>query len=380
MNETVELEELEEQIKPSEFYHEGLHSTSVSFVKLLLMPFVFFAMLGFPTAYGNYISVVSGFAAAAFFIFCGFFTLAPDQKVRHEKIGRALKRSWILFAVLFVFYLALNVAYFAYMGALKQLFSPELLRLRVFFNFLVLNVWPLPVGSGIWFIQSLAYAYLFFFLAEKLKLSKFYLPLLIVLLVAMLLCGEFAKIVGFPYFGFPYIPGGVFTKAIPFMLIGMFLRKGIDKLARIPWFVYLITFFLGIGITVGEFSLLARLGLLVYTGNAIGHAVMAISLCCLALTKPDAVDNFLGEHGESYAFRMYAHCQPIDFLLWFVLLELFPEYVAMLTEYRGLIGLAVCFILAFLIGLIKFVLLAARQQNLAEAEDEDEEDEAEQES
>ncbi len=380
MNETVELEELEEQIKPSEFYNEGLHSTSVSFAKLFLMPFVFFAMLGFPTAYGGYVSAVSGFAAAAFFIFCGFFTLAPDQTVRREKIGRALKRSWILFVILFVVYLAISIAYLAYIGALDQLGSADFLRKRTFFHFLVLNVWPMPVGSGIWFIHSLAYAYLFFFLTEKLKLSKFYLPILIFLLVAMLLCGEFAKVVGFPYFGYAYIPGGAFTKAIPFMLIGMFLRKGIDKLSRIPWFVYLITFFLGIGITVGEFLLLSRLGLLVYTGNAIGHAVMAISFCCLALTKPDAMDNFLSEHGESYAFRMYALCQPVDFLLWFVLLELFPEYVAMLTEYRGLICLAICFVVAFVTGLIKFEILDARQQNLAETDGENEEDEDKHES
>lgn len=342
------------------------------------MPFVFFALLGFPSAVGGYVSAVSGFAAAAFFIFCGFFTLAPDRKVRMEKIGRALKRSWILFAILFVFYFALSVAYLAYMGTLNQLFSAEFLRLRVLFNFLVLNVWPLPVGSGIWFIQSLAYAYLFFLLAEKLKLSKFYLPLLVLLLAFMFLCGEFALVVGFPYFGYPYLPGGAITKAIPFMLIGMFLRRGIDRLARIPRFVYVITFFFGAALTVGEYLLLARLGLFVYAGNAIGHAVMAISLCCVALTKPDTVEHLFGEHGESYACRMYVFCQPIDLLLWFFFRALFPEYLTQVTNYRAFIGLVLCFALAFLIGWIKFEICHARQMR-EETEDPESEQEAEQE-
>ena len=351
-------------MKLSEFYNEGLHSTSVSCAKLLLMPFVFFALLGFPTVIGGYVSAVSSFAAAAFFILCGFFTLAPDRGLRQKKVRRALKRSWILFAVLFVAYVALSVAYLAYMGTLNQLFSAEFLRFRTLINFLVFNVWQLPIGSEIWFMQSLAYAYLFFLLAEKLKLSKLYLPLLVVLLVAMLLCGEFAKLAGFPHFGYAYIPGGAITKAIPFMLIGMFLRKGIDKLARIPWFIYLIAFFLGAGLTVGEYILLSRLGLLVYTGNVIGHAVMAISLCCMALTKPDAVDNFFGDHGESYALRMYALCQPVDFLLWFVLHLLFRESMVQVLQFRSLIGLAVCFGLAFLISFLKFSIRDANRKSL----------------
>ena len=346
------MNNVQEEWLPSEYYQEGMHSTSV-----------FFSLIGIPTTVGSIVSNVSSFAALAFFIFCGFFVLAPDQTLRMGKIRRALKRSWIYFAILFVIYFVLSLIYLAYFGTLNQLASPEFLRLRNLFNFLVLNIWPLPVGSGIWFIQSLAYAYLFFYVAEKSKLSKFYLPIFIFLVAFMLLSGEFAKVVGFPYFGYPYIPGGFLTKAIPYMLLGMFLRKIVDRLARIKWSVYLIAFFSGAAVTVGEYFLLSYLGLLVYTGNTIGHAIMAISFCCMALTKPDFVDNFFGELGESYALRMYALCQPFDFLLWLVLQQISPETFLQINAYRSFIALAVCFLLTFLISFFKFEINEGRKQN-----------------
>ena len=180
------------EIKLSEFYNKSKVSCHVDLVKFLLMPFVFFALLGFPVSgtIGDYISSISNFAALSFFTFCGFFTLAPNQETRMKKLTRAVKRAWLFFLILFVGYLLLNIAYLAYANALKFLISPGLLQVRTFFDFLVLNVWPLPMGNSIWFIQALAYSYLFFYLLEKFKLSKIYVPLLVVLLVLMLLSGR----------------------------------------------------------------------------------------------------------------------------------------------------------------------------------------------
>ena len=355
MNEPKE-EKVREKLKLSEFYNSRKISNHVNVVKFLLMPFVFLALLGFSIAgtVGVYISSISNFAALSFFIFCGFFTLVPDRERRVRKLKRGIKRSWLFFLILFVAYFAINVIYLAYANALKFLISPEFLQIRTFFDFLVLNVWPLPMGNSIWFIQALAYSYLFFFLAEKFKLSKIYIPLLVVLLVFMLLSGEFAKLVGFPYFGYRYIPGGWLTKALPFMLIGMLLRRGIDKLARIPRFVYIITFFAGIGCAVGERLLLEKLGQFVYSGNAIGYAIMAISVCLFAVTLPDIGPIFLGSHGGNYARRMYALCQPVYLLLWVVVTAINEEFLSTLAELASVICFAICFALAFLIGLLRF--------------------------
>ena len=352
MNEQNERSEL----RLSDFYNGKSVAGHVDRIKFLLMPFVFFALLGVPISgiAGNYINTISSFSGLAFFVFCGFFVLAPDPEKRMRKLTRALKRSWLFFAILFVLYLAINIAYLAYIGNLKALTDPEFLRKRTFFEFFVLNVWPLPVGKSIWFIQSLAYAYLFLFLAEKLKLSKIYLPLLIVLWIFLLASGEFAGIVRISYFGYPYIPGGFLTKALPFMLFGMFLRKYIDRLARIPRFVYAITFFAGIVLSVGELFLLSKLGKLVYSGNMIGYAVIAISVCCFAVTEPDIGNSFLGSHGGSYARRMYAAAQPVSLLVWMFCNEFYPDGLQTVNQFGSVICFVICFAIAVLIGFFRF--------------------------
>lgn len=337
-----------------DFYEKDRFSRNVSLMKFFLMPFVFVALLGFPAPgiVGNYVNLLSHFAALAFFIFCGFFVLVPDDAKRMRKLKRALKRSSIFFLILFAGYFAVNVFYLWLIGSLKSLTA--MWRLRAVFDFLVLNVWPLPMGSSIWFVQSLLYAYLIFFILEKLELSKFYTPLLVVLLVFMLFSGEFAKLAGFPHFGYYYIPGGTLTKTLPFMLIGMLLRKNIAKLARIPRYVYMITFFAGALCAIGEFLLLQRLGLLVYTHNAIGFAVMALSVCCFAISKPEAKESFLAEHGGHYARRMYVLCQPVFMLLWLFHLRFHPLVLSSFIRFGSVICFPICFGLAFVIGWVKF--------------------------
>ena len=339
-----------EEPKISEFYDGRKRATNIDLAKLALMPFVFFALLGFPSLWGvgNYVSAFSNFAALSFFIFCGFFTLPPDRNKRIIKVTRALKRTSIFCGILFVAYIAFNIAYLAGFKSLGSLASEDFLRIRTFFNFFVLNVWPLPIGNGFWFIQSLLYAYLFFLVAEKLRLYKTYIPVLIVLFIFMVLTGEFAAVSRFQ------LPGGFLTKTIPFMLIGMLIRKYVDKLSKIPRFVYIITFFGGILLALGEFFLLRSLGLLVSAANFIGYAVMAISFCGFAISEPLVGEGFLETHGSSYARRMYALCQPVSFLTWLVSRQFFPDALATVMEFNSILCLIICFVAAFFIGLVKF--------------------------
>ena len=374
MNETKEMNETEKpnetkgpkepnsseefrEIKLSEFYDQKRFAGRLRLMQLFMMPFVYFLMLGFPVpgVVGTYVGLLSNFAVLAFFIFCGFFTLLPDPERRKRKLKRTIRRSGRFFLIVFLGYVAVNVAYLSYFGALGSLFSSgEFLRLRTLFDFLVLNVWPLPIGNIIWVIQSLFFACLFFFLVEKLKLSKIYNSLLVVLLVIMLFSGELAAVVGFPYFGYQYIPGGVVTKTLPFMLIGMLIRKNVDKIELIPRFVFVLTFFGGGLCAIGELLLLKHLGLLVYTGNTIGYAVMAISVCCFFVKKPEGKESFLAKHSRSYSRRLYAFCQPVFMMIWVLCSAFCPELQPTYTRFGSLICFAVCFALAFLFGFTRF--------------------------
>lgn len=342
--------------KLSDFYNEHHFAGRVDLTKFWLMPFVFFNLFGFPVSgiINAYVQALSNFAALSFFIFYGFFRLVPNPEMRMIKLKRALKRSWKFFLIMLAAYFALNFAYMAYIGELRTLFSAEYFSPRKIFNFLILNVWPFPMGNCMWFVQSLAYSYLFFFIIEKLKLSKIYLPLLIVLIVFMLISGEFAKVFGFPYLRYYYIPGGTLTKAIPFMLIGMLLRKYVDKLDSVPKIVYVITFFVGLAIAVGELLLLQKLGLLVYTGNAIGYAIMAISVCLFALKDPVMNRNFLAVHGKNYSRRMYAFSQPVYLILWVIVGAINTSALPTMQLFSSVIVFAICLVLAYLVGVARY--------------------------
>lgn len=350
----------------SDFYNdEKVRSATVDKLKLWLMPFVFFTLLGFPTSYGGYVTTFSNFTAQAFFILCGFFNLAPNRDMRIKKIKKALKRSFFIFLIMLLSYIAINLAYLAYCDALNGTLAAEILRKRVAFNFFALNIWiPLPMGSSIWFIQSLFYAYVFFLICEKLKLSKFYLPLLILLLAVMFGTGEFAALLKFPHFGYNYIPAGAVTRAIPYMLIGMLIRRHIDKIGKIPRFIYPLLFVIGLGLAFAEFELLKYFNLLVYTGHAAGFGIMAVSVCCFALAKPITSDyGFYANHSRNYARRLYILCQPVSLLIYMVGPFLSPGFILYYRQYDSIISLIVCFTISIVIGTVKHTILVNENKN-----------------
>lgn len=355
-----------EENRLSDFYEqEKSRSVTVDILKFWLMPFVFFVLLGFPTRYGGYVSTLSNFTAQAFFILCGFLNLVPDKDIRLKKIKKALKRSFMIFLIMFLSYIAINVAYLAFCDALNSSLAAEIFRKRIAFNFLVLNIWlPLPMGSSIWFIQSLFYAYIFFLIAEKLKLSKLYTPLLILLLAFMLATGEFAALLKFPHFGYNYIPGGAVTRAIPYMLIGMLIRKNIDKIGKTPRFVYLILFVIGLGLAYAEFELLKHFGLLVYTGHAIGFGIAAFAICSFALVKPVVSElSFYSNHSRNYARRLYVLCQPVSLFVYIVGPFMYPPFILYYRQYASIISFIICFIISLVIGTVKHTILVNENKN-----------------
>lgn len=355
--------------KLSNFYDDrskNYHSRT-DILKFLLMPFAFIVILGLPGKYGSYVSTYSNFVAQAFFILFGFFTLVPDKDRRGERIKKSLKRAFNLFAIMFLSYIVLNIFYLAYFNSLQSLLSEAFLRKRTLFNFLVLNVWPLPIGNSIWFIQSLTFAYLFFLISEKINLDKFYIPILIVLVIFMLATGEFAAFCGFPHFGYSYIPAGTVTRAIPYMLIGMVLRKNVDKLTKIPKFVHLLLFVIGLLAAIGEIKFLSHIGKLVYVGHTLGFGLMALSLCCFALAKPEVKTNFLTKHGMSHCRRMYALCQPVSFAVWIFTSLINPAFVETVRKFDSIISFIICLSIAFIVGLVKYVIMKEKQKKAESA-------------
>ena len=146
------------------------------YLRLILMLFVCFWAFDCPEPTGI-LRTISGFAIPAFFVLSGYYVLDNNRLTRAEKTLRKIKRTALCFAFVFLFYLAINVA-LIFLYQLKFEFTK-----RILFEFVVLNLWPLPIGDNIWFIQAMLYAYIIIFILDKLKLIRFYKIILVVLIL-----------------------------------------------------------------------------------------------------------------------------------------------------------------------------------------------------
>ena len=321
-------------------------------MKFWLMPFVCFASFGFYVPFGDLFARLSLFAPIAFYIICGYTAAMNEQKTDYQK--RTVKRTAIRFLVLIGVFLILNAALYASQGLLQPVIGATL-RKRTLFNFAVMCSWPFPIGETIWFLQSLLYARIILWLMEKCKLMRYYKAVMVLTVLGMILFGELAGVIGFSFHGYTYIPGNGLTRALPYMLIGRLLYEKREKLAKVPAWVWIIVFLLGIGAATGEWVLLARAGYLVYTRHFIGLGIMAISACGLAIKKEDRKTNFAVTHGPHYAWRIYYLSQPMGHVLLFVTFYWLPWFYGVTRALAGLFVYVFCLLIAFIVGKIKSI-------------------------
>lgn len=369
------------------FYYEGGYGRGVDVLRFFLAMLVCIVSFGFPTVFNesipdfsHYAETLCSFIVPAFFILSGFFVLPQDEKLRREKLGRAVKRSGLYFLCLTVVLLIL--AYFYYVlinyirnpqagfgnfaGYFLREFRDLALSKRAWFEFIVLCKWPFDQGFSIWFVQSMFYGYVFLWILDRLKAWRFYKVILIITLLFGFVTVEMSGFIPFDFLGYTSIPiVKVLTYSIPFMLLGAFLRENATFLMRVPPLAYWGAFLLGFGITFGELSLLIHFGKVISTNFFIGSLISALAICGWSLVHPDCKNGFLSNHGRSYARRIYLLSQPVAILL--ILLINFlatrlPNVAQMLYQYSSLFILLICFLLALLIGWIRFIITDARRE------------------
>lgn len=308
------------------------------YLRLILMVFVCFWAFGSPEPSGI-VKSLSGFAIPAFFVLSGYYVLDNKRDVRMEKTLRKIKRTALCFAFVFIFYVAINVA-FILLKLTAFTFSK-----RALFEFVVLNLWPFQIGSNIWFIQAMLYAYLIIFIADKLKLMRFYKIFLIILLVFMLITGEFAGCLRFNIFGYPFIPGNWLTRALPYILVGRLLREKKKSLMKVQFWKYLIAFAVGGGLVLLEIMALGLTGILNYQGHMIGYGVMAIAACGLAISIPIGAPNRLVHFDSAISGLIYVLMNPAYYIL---VLFLGVDHL----DFIRLLGGLTAFLASFLLALV----------------------------
>lgn len=306
MNET-EFEELDDVEQLKTLYETGFPCAGAGYLRFFLMAFVCFWNFGFPEPTG-FAAALSGFAAPAFFILSGFFVMTGNETERHERIVRKVKKCLKWFSIIFVCYLLLNIAVLLIKGISMRV------TIRTVFNFVVLNLWPLPIGTNIWFIQALLYAYIVILIAEKLKILKYYKLVMVITMILMILFGELAQVIHFGFHGYYYIPGNWLTRALPYILLGMLMREKIGAILRIRAWIYIVMFIVGGGLAIGEIILLGNNGLLVYEGHMIGYGVMAFALCGFTISHPELPPSRITFHDTACSSLIYALMDPIFYI------------------------------------------------------------------
>ena len=317
---------------------ELIEFNCTGYLRLILMLFVCVWAWGCPDPSGI-VRTLSGFAIPAFFVLSGYYVLDNKREVRLEKTLRKIKRAALCFAFIFLFYLAINVAIIFFYHL-----SFEITK-RIVFEFFVLNIWPLVVGDNFWFIQAMLYAYIIIFIADKLKLLRYYKIFLVILFVIMVLTGELAGAIRFSIFGYPYISGNWLTRALPYILLGRLLREKKRSLMKVQFWKYLIAFFVGGGLVFIEVILLGTLGVLNYKGHLIGFGVMAVAVCALAISIPIGRANRIVHFDSAISGIIYVLMNPVYCVLVLFLSARFEYFI-------NILGGLSAFLISFLFALV----------------------------
>ena len=320
---------------------EVVEFNCTGYLRLILMLFICFWAFGCPEPTGI-VKSLSGFAIPAFYILSGFYVLDTKREERMAKTLRKIKRTALCFGIVFLFYVVLNVGLM-----LLTHFQTFAFSKRMLFNFIVLNLWPLPIGDNIWFIQAMLYAYIVIFILDKLKLMKFYRILLIILFIFMILTGELSGVIRFSNpLGYPYIPGNWLTRALPYILLGKLLRDKKKKLMEIKFWKYLIAFVVGGVLVVLELFILVWTKTLRYEAHMIGFAIMAVAVCGLAISLPLGTGNRVIHFDSAISGLIYILMNPIYYAMVIFLGASHPDFVGMLG---GIVAFLASAILAIIL-------------------------------
>lgn len=335
--------EIQTKAQLEAFYSEGYRSCGAAYLRVILILFVYFWNYGFLESTGV-LSAVSGFAIPCFYILSGYFILTGDRKKSTEKTKRKIKRSFLCLAFMFVLYITINLI------VCRDRMSMSIFSPRTVFNFLLLNLWPLSIGSNIWFMQAMLYAYIVILIAEKLGLMRFYKAVMILLFIFMLLSGEFSRLVHFDILGYQYIPGNWFTRALPYILLGKFLREKQDIILRTSAWKFIAVWIIGAGLSLGEIILLGQTGFLEYEGHMIGYSIMALAACGLALSRPLGSERkltaFLTRFDPILSGLIYILIDPVFYIIG---LSLGSGYITLFTRFGGLAAYAISLLLALML-------------------------------
>lgn len=331
------------------------YRSSIDTCRFVLMLCVCLNLFGVPTAVGGAVQIFLNFAPCAFFIFSGYLVLR-DTETQRERIIRAICRSGVTFAALFVGYLALNLI------LEREYTLMKLSSRRFWFDFVVFNNWNLPIGRPIWFVQAMFYAYIILYFLYRWNLLRFDWIIAAVFLIVALLTGELSGLIHFQFLGETFIPGNFFTRALPYLLIGHLMRRKEPFLVEVGFNAWWITA-VGIGMMIGEYMLLLRLGVFTYYGHLLGMGIIAVAVCSWVITCTDDMDQPFAvlSFRRNAMLITYYLCSPVYYFLVYLIINIDRDLYEQIVPFIGIAVIMVCLCIALIHEVLIFLLWPAQE-------------------
>ncbi len=291
-----------------------------NFIRLICLIFIILTTFPVPIPYFDLIQPLFYFSSGVLFTLYGFSVLRDGTDLRKN-----IKHSLKVFLILFAVYFALTLIFYWLSTGNPFYFYSK----RNIFNFIVLDNWFCGIGSSIWFVQATLYSLIAFWILRKYK--KYDWILCIALFVVAILVGEFAKFTGFPYFGYNYIPGNFFTRAMPYMLLGRLIHNHFDKIPKFFVKKPFILLIIGIVLSITEYVLLALFSQLTYVYHMIGFIPISASLCIYgASNTPGEIVKFYDKFATPLYKYVYFTFNPIGYIL----ASIFSIFCATQTQFN----------------------------------------------
>ena len=223
---------------------------------------------------GKALVAISRFAVPVFFLISGFYSFYVDEEYALKKYEKRIIRLIILIIISNIIY----TLFYSITDPNYKIMS--LFTVKQCITYIFFNVAP-SKGYHLWFLQALLYCYLIFWGMTKLKvkISKGYILIPILILLALIFCELFIfmgiKIHPMYYRNFLFM-------GLPFFYLGYFIHDKESKINEMPNLFTIVCIIASVIITLLEFSIMpGRMDI------TLGSTLLAISLFILCVNNPN---------------------------------------------------------------------------------------------
>lgn len=275
-------------------------NNTLDFIRTIACVLVVFIHISFPGDFGYYVSAIARFAVPFFFMVSGYFAYKENGNGLHifKQLKKIILLALLSVSLYFIFSYIISI-YTRNLNFIQDTFNFQNLKYFVLFN-------SLPVGSHLWYLFSLIYVYIIYYLSKYVfKIDKILYIFIPILLLSCILIEYFVV------FDFIFYKNIVFRNflfiGLPFFMLGNLINKYKDS-----YFIKLLEnkillFFSLFGLLIVLFEAYCS----DYMDLYFGSILLSSSIFLYGIKNGSAInaENMVCKFGKNYSLGIYiVHC------------------------------------------------------------------------